>query len=40
MANSARPDGSPVDPRHLLVIGAGRGLGGAIVHREFRFDGT
>ena len=29
----ARPDGPAVDPRHLLVIGAGPGLGGAIAHR-------
>jgi short-subunit dehydrogenase len=33
MTNSARPDGLAVDPRHLLVIGAGPGLGGAIAHR-------
>ena len=33
MTNSARPDGRAVDPRHLLVIGAGPGLGGAIAHR-------
>lgn len=33
MTISARPDGSAVDPRHLLVIGAGPGLGGAIAHR-------
>ena len=33
MTNSARPDGPAVDPRHLLVIGAGPGLGGAIAHR-------
>jgi NADP-dependent 3-hydroxy acid dehydrogenase YdfG len=32
MTNSARPDGPAVDPRHLLVIGAGPGLGGAIAH--------
>ena len=29
----ARPDGPAADPRHLLVIGAGPGLGGAIAHR-------
>jgi hypothetical protein len=33
MTNSARPDGPAVDPRHLLVIGAGPGLDGAIAHR-------
>ncbi|HEY2641379.1 MAG TPA: SDR family oxidoreductase [Streptosporangiaceae bacterium] len=33
MTNSARPDGPAVDPRHLLVIGAGPGLGGAIAQR-------
>jgi short-subunit dehydrogenase len=33
MTNSARPDGPAVDPRHLLVIGADPGLGGAIAHR-------
>ena len=33
MTNSARPDGPAVDPRHLLVIGAGPGLGGAIARR-------
>jgi short-subunit dehydrogenase len=33
MTNSARRDGPAVDPRHLLVIGAGPGLGGAIAHR-------
>ena len=33
MTNSARPDGLEVDPRHVLVIGAGPGLGGAIAHR-------
>ena len=33
MTNSARPDGPAVDPRHLLVIGAGPGLGGALAHR-------
>jgi short-subunit dehydrogenase len=33
MTNPARPDGPAVDPRHLLVIGAGPGLGGAIAHR-------
>jgi short-subunit dehydrogenase len=33
MTNSARPDGPAADPRHLLVIGAGPGLGGAIAHR-------
>jgi NAD(P)-dependent dehydrogenase (short-subunit alcohol dehydrogenase family) len=34
MTHPARPD-SPADPRHLLVIGAGPGLGlgGAIAHR-------
>ena len=33
MTNSARRDGPAVDPRHLLVIGAGPGLGGGIAHR-------
>jgi len=33
MTNSARRDGPAVDLRHLLVIGAGPGLGGAIAHR-------
>ena len=33
MTNPARPDGPAADPRHLLVIGAGPGLGGAIAHR-------
>jgi short-subunit dehydrogenase len=33
MTNPARPDGPAVDPRHLLVIGAGPGLGGAIARR-------
>lgn len=33
MTNSARADGPAVDPRHLLIIGAGPGLGGAIAHR-------
>jgi hypothetical protein len=33
MTNSARPDGPAVDPRHLLVIGAGPSLGGAIAQR-------
>ena len=33
MTNPARPDGPAVDPRHLLVIGADLGLGGAIAHR-------
>jgi short-subunit dehydrogenase len=33
MTNPARPDGPAVDPRHLLIIGAGPGLGGAIAHR-------
>jgi len=32
MTNPAPPDG-PADPRHLLVIGAGPGLGGAIARR-------
>jgi short-subunit dehydrogenase len=36
MTDSARPDGPAVDPRHLLVIGAGPGLGGAIAHRFAR----
>ena len=38
MTNPARPDGPAVDSRHLLVIGAGPGLGGAIAHR-FAQDG-
>ena len=33
MTNPARPDGPAADPSHLLVIGAGPGLGGAIAHR-------
>ena len=33
MTNPARPDGPAADPRHLLIIGAGPGLGGAIAHR-------
>ena len=33
MTSSARPDGPAVDPRHLLIIGAGPGLGGAIARR-------
>jgi NADP-dependent 3-hydroxy acid dehydrogenase YdfG len=33
MTNSARPDGPAVDPRHLLVIGAGPASAGAIAHR-------
>ena len=33
MTNSVRRDGPAVDPRHLLVIGAGPGLGGGIAHR-------
>ena len=33
MTNFARPDGPALDPRHLLVIGAGPGLGGAIARR-------
>jgi NAD(P)-dependent dehydrogenase (short-subunit alcohol dehydrogenase family) len=33
MTDPARPDGPAVDSRHLLVIGAGPGLGGAIAHR-------
>ncbi len=33
MTHSAQPDGLAVDPRHLLVIGAGPGLGGAIAYR-------
>lgn len=36
MTNAAGPNGSAVDPRHLLVIGAGPGLGGAIAHRFAR----
>jgi NAD(P)-dependent dehydrogenase (short-subunit alcohol dehydrogenase family) len=32
MTNPARPDDPAADPRHLLVIGAGPGLGGAIAH--------
>ena len=33
MTNPARPDSPAADPRHLLVIGADPGLGGAIAHR-------
>jgi len=33
MTNPARSDGPAVDPRHLLVIGTGPGLGGAIADR-------
>ena len=33
MANPARPDDPAADPRHLLVIGAGPGLGRALAHR-------
>ena len=33
MTNPARPDGPAADPRHLLVIGAGPGLGGGIARR-------
>jgi short-subunit dehydrogenase len=33
MTNPARPDGPAADPRHLLVIGAGSGLAGALAHR-------
>jgi NAD(P)-dependent dehydrogenase (short-subunit alcohol dehydrogenase family) len=33
MTDSARPDGLEVDPRHVLVIGAGPGLGSAIAQR-------
>jgi short-subunit dehydrogenase len=33
MTNSERPEGRMVDPRHLLVIGAGPGLGSALAHR-------
>ena len=33
MTNSARRDGPAVDLRHLLVIGAGPGVGGAIAQR-------
>jgi short-subunit dehydrogenase len=33
MTNPARPVSPAADPRHLLVIGAGPGLGGAIAHR-------
>ena len=33
MTNSARPDSPAADQRHLLVIGAGPSLGGAIAHR-------
>jgi short-subunit dehydrogenase len=36
MTNSPRRDGPVVDPRHLLVIGAGPGLGGGIAHRFAR----
>ena len=36
MTNPARRDGPAVDPRHLLVIGAGPGLGGGIAHRFAR----
>jgi short-subunit dehydrogenase len=33
MTNSVRRDGPAADPRHLLVIGAGPGLGGGIARR-------
>ena len=33
MTHPVRPDGPAADPRHLLVIGAGPGLGSAIAHR-------
>jgi NADP-dependent 3-hydroxy acid dehydrogenase YdfG len=33
MTNPARPDGPAADPRHLMVIGAGPGLAGALAHR-------
>ena len=33
MTNSAHNDGPSVDPHHLLVIGAGPGLGAALAHR-------
>jgi len=39
MTNPARPDGLAADPRHLLVIGAGPGLGGPLAHR-FAQGGT
>ena len=38
MTNSARPGGPAVDPRHLLVIGADPGLGGAIAPVRTRPD--
>jgi short-subunit dehydrogenase len=33
MTNPAQPDSPATDPRHLLIIGAGPGLGSAIAHR-------
>jgi short-subunit dehydrogenase len=33
MTNPARPDSPAADPRHLLAIGAGPGLAGALAHR-------
>ena len=33
MTYSAKADGTAVDPRHLLIVGAGPGLGIAIAHR-------
>jgi short-subunit dehydrogenase len=33
MTSSAQPDVSAIDPQHLLVIGAGPGIGGAVARR-------
>ena len=40
MTNPARPDGPTADPRHLLVIGAGPDLGGAIAPMRAAGGGT
>jgi short-subunit dehydrogenase len=33
MADSQAPDGATIDPRHLLIIGAGPGLGSSLARR-------
>src|ERR1700746_2102550 len=33
MTNSQAPDGATIDPRHLLIIGAGPGLGNSLARR-------
>jgi hypothetical protein len=34
MTNSARLDGPAIDPRHMLIIGAGPGLGISLYGRD------